>query len=156
MSEQEKSKNNNMRIAAIVVGSVILVLVIFSAGVSVGIHKARFSNKFAENYERNFMGPKGGPMMDGPGEFFDDMGGRGWRNAHGIAGTIVSIADNSIVIKDRDDKENTIDVNDNTIIKDGRDSIKITDLKNDERIVVMGKPGDNGAINADLIRVFEK
>jgi len=27
-------------------------------------------------------------------------------------------------------------------------------LKNDERIVVIGNPSDNGVVNADLIRVF--
>lgn len=155
MEEQKNLKNNNMRIAAIVVGSVILALVIFAAGVSVGIHKARFSNKFAENYERNFMGHKGG-FMGGPEKYIRGMEGRDFRNAHGIAGIVISIADNNIVIKDRDNRENTITVSDKTIIKRGRDSIKITDLKNDDGIVVMGKPGDNGVINADLIRVFEK
>ena len=60
------------------------------------------------------------------------------------------------VIKDRDNKENTISVNDKTIINLGRDTIKIGDLKNDENVVVIGKPGDNGVINADLVRVFDK
>ena len=38
--------------------------------------------------------------------------------------------------------------------KDFQD-LKINDLKSGERIVIMGKPGDNGVIEADLIRVFE-
>jgi len=143
-----------MRVAAIVVGSVIVALVIFSAGVSVGIRKARFSNRFAENYERNFMGPGEGGMMGSPENFMRGMEGRDFRNAHGIGGAIISIADNNIVIKDRDSKENAITVSDKTISKRRRDDIKITDLKVDDRIVVMGKPGDNGTINADLIRVF--
>jgi len=146
-----------MRVAVIVLGSIIAALLIFAAGVSVGIHKARFSGKFVENYERNFMGP-GGPMggpMEGPRIFMRKFEGRDFRNAHGIVGKIISVSDNKIVIKDPEDQENIITVDDKTIIKRGRDNIKITDLKNDEKIAVMGKPGDYGAVKAALIRVFD-
>lgn len=146
-------KSNNFKIASIVVGGIILVFLIFSAGVSVGIHKARFSGRFADNYERNFMGPERG-MMGGPDNFMRGMEGRDFRNAHGIGGEIISIADNNLVVKDLDNRENTITVGDKTIIKRGRDDIKITDLKSGDKIIVMGRPGDNGTINADLIRVL--
>jgi len=159
MNEVLKSKG--FRIAVIATGSFLIALIIFSVGVNVGFHKARFSNDFGKNYERNFMGSRPNMMgsefgpMGKMREKLRDFEGRGMRNGHGVAGTIISIADNSIVIKDKDGKENTISVSDKTIINFGRDSIKIGDLKNDEEIVVIGKPGDNGAINADLIRVFD-
>jgi len=152
MNELIKSKK--FKIAAGVVGSFILALVIFGAGVSVGIHKARFSYRFGENYERNFMGPRPGGPMGGPMGFFRDMEGRDFRNGHGISGNIVSISDNTIAIKDPQNKEISIAVNNKTVIKDRMNDVKITDLKQDEKIVVIGKPGDNGVINADLIRVF--
>ena len=60
------------------------------------------------------------------------------------------------MIKDKDGKEDTIAVSDKTVINRGRDTIKIGDLKNDEDIAVIGKPGENGAIDAGLIRVFDK
>lgn len=161
---QEILKSKSFKIATIVIGSVVVALVIFTAGVNVGFRKAKFSFKFGENYERNFMGPHLSP--DGPmnpnspmgmmREKVRDFEGRGMRNGHGVAGTIISISDNSIVIKDKDEKENTIKASDKTIINRGRDTIKIGDLKNDEEIVVIGKPGDDGVINADLIRVFDK
>jgi hypothetical protein len=155
--EQEKTKDNNLRVVVIVLGSIIAALLVFAAGVSVGIRKARFSGKFVENYERNFMGPEG--LMDGPmGKsriFMRKFEGRDFRNAHGIVGRIISVTGNKIVIKDPDDQENTIAVDDKTIIKRGRDNIKIADLANDEKIVVMGKPGEDGAVIADLIRVFD-
>ena len=132
-----------------IIGGVIITLVIFAAGVSVGIHKARFSDRFANNYERNFAPPRG------PIDFMRGMEGQDFRNAHGIAGTIISITDNNIIVKDRGNKENTIAVSDKTVINRGRDNIKISDLKTDDEIVVMGKPADNGVINADLIRVFD-
>lgn len=158
MSTEEILKSKNFKIAALAVGVFIVALVSFGAGVSVGFHKARFSYDFGKNYERNFIGgPFQGPgMMErGPRGMMDDFGGKGFRNAHGIAGTIISVADNKIVIKDREGQENTISVIEKTLIKREQDTIDLNNLKNDDRIVVMGKPGDDGTISADLIRVFD-
>ncbi|MFH0929902.1 MAG: hypothetical protein V1814_01480 [Candidatus Moraniibacteriota bacterium] len=156
MNIQETMKSKKFKIAALVVGAFILVLVSFAGGVAIGFHKARFSYKFGENYERNFTGHGPAEMMDGRGSrgMMGDFEGRGLRNSHGIAGNIISVANNQIAIKDRNGQENTISVSDQTLIKRGQSTISINDLKNDEQIVVMGKPGDNGTINADLIRVF--
>lgn len=161
MNAQEISKSKMLKIAALVVGGFMLVLVSFSGGVAVGLKKARFSYKFGENYERNFIGgpPSFGPkgmMGPEPRGFMPDFPGRGFRNAHGIAGEIISIADSKIVIKDPDSQENTVSVSDETLIKRGKDTISINDLKNGDRIVVMGRPGDDGTVSADLVRVFER
>jgi hypothetical protein len=162
MSTQEILNSKKFKIAALVVGVIIVALVSFGAGIGVGLRKAKFSYKFGENYERNFIGgpfqgPMGGMMGDrGPRGMLPDFEGRGFRNPHGIAGSIISVADDKIIIKDRDGQENTISVSDKTLIKRGQDTVSAGDLKNDEQIVVMGRPGDNGTINADLIRVFDK
>ena len=151
-------KSKKFKIAALAVGVVIVALVSFAGGVAIGFHKARFSYKFGENYERNFVGgPFQGQGMMGRGQqgMMGDFEGRGLRNSHGIAGAIISVADGKIIIKDRNGQENTITVSDQTLIKSGQNTIKITDLKQDEQIVVMGQPGDNGTVNADLIRVFD-
>lgn len=161
---QEIIKSKKFKVAAIITGSVAIALVIFTAGVNVGFRKAKFSFKFGENYERNFMGPRPGvdkPMNpNGPmgimREQIRNFEGRDFRNPHGISGTIISISDNSLVVKDKDNKESTVSVDNKTAIKSGRDDIEIGDLKTEEQIVVIGKPGDNGVINADLIRVFDK
>lgn len=103
---------------------------------------------------RPYGGPRG--MMDewGPRGMMPNFEGRGFRNGHGIAGTIISVSDNKIVLKDQDGQENTVLVSESTLIKQGQNTIGINDLKNGDQIVVMGRPGDNGTINADLIRVF--
>lgn len=158
---EEKPKTKNLKLAAIVVGCLLVVLIIFAAGVGVGLRKARFSNDFGRNYERNFMGSRfdqGRGMMGGRGGFIGGMmrefSGRDFRNANGLAGTIISITDNNLIVKDRDGKENTVAVTDKTFIKLGRDNAQLSDLKQNDQIVVIGNPGDNGVINADLIRVF--
>jgi hypothetical protein len=145
-------------------GCFIAAAIIFAAGVHVGERRAKYSYQWGANYERNFVGGPRGMMggssgqQAGPGGPVGMMRGfeRGnFRNGHGIAGLITSIVDNNIVIKNPDGKENTIAITDKTIIKNGQADIKITDLKNDQNIVVIGTPGDSGVINADLIRVFD-
>jgi hypothetical protein len=158
MNEIIKSKK--FKIILGVLGGILSALLIFAVGVRVGLKKAGFSYRFGENYERNFLGShfdNGRGMMGRPGIFegmMREFSGSDFRNAHGLAGTIISIADNSLVIKDRDNKENKVTVSDKTAIRQGRDNLKISDLKVNDQIVVIGNPGDNGVINADLIRVF--
>jgi hypothetical protein len=155
-----KCKSKAFKIVTIVVGLLLVVLVSFAGGVAVGLHKAKFSSDWGKNYERNFIGSRAGAGNEhmGPGGFVGSMmrgfEGRDFRNAHGLAGTIISITDNNVMVKDRDGKENTVAVTEKTLIKSRSSDIKIGDLKQDEQIVVMGSPGDNGVLNADLIRVF--
>lgn len=151
-------KSKILIIPAIILGIIILMLGSFAGGVKIGIHKAKFSCDWGKNYERNFIGERAGRPNFGPGQFMKgmmrDIEGRDFRNAHGLAGTIISITDNNLVVKDRDGKENTVAVSDQTLIKSGRNDLKIGDLKVDDRVVVIGQPGDNGVVNAALIRVF--
>jgi hypothetical protein len=142
-------KSKWFKIAAISAGVIVLALVFFASGVSVGFHKAKFSCKWGENYERNFMGSHSGSKG-----MMRQFEGRGFRNAHGLAGTILSITDSNIVIKDRDNKENTVAVTEQTVIKNRQDDVKIVDLKAGDEIVVMGNPAESGVVNATLIRVF--
>jgi hypothetical protein len=145
-----------------VFAELLVLALIFALGVRVGLHKAKYSFEWGANYERNFIDRPHGSMNQGmppmppggPMDFFTEQG-NDFRNPHGLAGSIISITDNKIIVKDRDNKENTVAVSDKTIIKSGRDDIKISDLKNDDKIIVMGKPDDSGVINADLIRVFD-
>ena len=136
--------------AAAIVGVILIALVSFGMGVDVGIRKARYSYQFGENYERNFMPPQ----AQGPGQFMHDAQGQDFRNAHGLAGSIISVSENNLVIKDKNNRENTVSVTDKTIIKNRNNDLKLSDLKQGDQIVIMGAPGDSGVVNADLIRVF--
>ncbi|MFZ2975359.1 MAG: hypothetical protein WA055_01870 [Candidatus Moraniibacteriota bacterium] len=153
-------KSNALKITLIVIGEILILFLVFSSGVAVGLRKAHFSYKFGENYERNFMGPhianENRPdfLPQPPRGFMNNFEGKDFRNAHGIAGKIISISENSIIVVDRDNKENTILITDKTFIKSRRDDLKVSDLKTGDEIVVMGNPDINGVINASLIRIF--
>jgi len=138
-----------------IVAELLLLAVVFALGVRVGLHKARYSYQWGANYEKNFVSAADRSMKPGgPMDFLRSQGGD-FRNAHGLAGDIVSISDSTVIIKDRNNKENTIVVNDKTVINSGQDNIQVSDLAAGERIVVIGKPDNQGVINAELIRVFK-
>ena len=153
MTTTEIIRSRKFKIIASVIGGILLLIVSFAAGVHVGYRKARYSYQWGANYERDFGGPRMG--MNGPASrMMHDFSDQNFRNGYGLAGTVVSVSGNNIVVKDRNNEENTIAVSDKTIIKQGPNDLKISDLKSGDRIVVMGNPGDNGVVNADLIRVF--
>ncbi|OGD33556.1 hypothetical protein A2833_00845 [Candidatus Azambacteria bacterium RIFCSPHIGHO2_01_FULL_44_55] len=129
-------------------GFIVLILV-FGAGMKVGTLKARYSYRWAENYHRNFAGPRSG--------FFSDWGNspRGeFINAHGVFGLIIKIDGNTIITKGRDDVEKTVLVSENTLIQKGRETVKLFDLKPDESVVIIGSPNEEGRIEAKFIRVL--
>ncbi|MFA6534293.1 MAG: hypothetical protein WCT37_03930 [Patescibacteria group bacterium] len=124
----------------------IVFLLIFGTGMAVGFRKAAFSFKWGENYHNNFGGPPGGMM----GEFR----GRDLIDAHGVAGTIIKIDGNSLVIAGQNNVETIVLLTDKTVINQLRENIQPADLRVDENIVVIGEPNDQGQIEAKLIRVL--
>jgi len=126
--------------------SLIILLLIFKAGMMVGIKKADFSCRWSDNYHRNFGGPKGG--------FWGGFDDRNFMEANGTFGQIIKIEGNVITIKDRQSTEKAILLNESTVIKSMRDTIKATDLKVDDNIVVIGEPNESGQISAKLIRLL--
>lgn len=160
MNTQEIVRSKYFKIAVASVGTLFVVLASFASGVAVGLHKAKFSYAWGENYERNFIGGPRSMMnatwggMMGRFGFDEGLDSRNFRNAHGISGSVISVSDSSIVISDRENKENTVAATDKTIIKKSGVDIKLSDIAKGDAVVVIGSPSDNGVINADFIRVF--
>lgn len=154
-------QSRTAKITTIVVGALLIASASFAAGAMFGFHKARFSYAWGENYERNFTGDRGmrPGMRDGfPRPPMPMMGvdGGGMRNGHGVLGEVISVSENSLVIKDRSGQENIVSVSDKTAINKYRDALKLGDIQAGDMVAVIGKPGDNGSVNADFIRVFDK
>ena len=137
-----ESKNSTKVLSLI--GVVIVALLIFSAGISVGFHKASFGRAWGENYERNFG-------MKPDHSIFDKDN---FPNAHGAIGKIIKIEPPTIIVQDKDNTEKVILIGDNTEIQKIRENIKINDLKTDDFVVVIGVPDEKGQIEAKLIRVM--
>ncbi len=128
------------------IGAFVAMLIIFGAGMAIGFKKADFSFRWGENYHKNFGGPRGG--------FFRGFSGRDFIESHGVFGQIIKIDGQTIIIKGRENMERPVVIKDNTVINRGRETIKISDLKVDDSVVIVGQPDASGEIEAKLIRVM--
>ncbi|MFA5076108.1 MAG: hypothetical protein WC480_01685 [Patescibacteria group bacterium] len=126
-------------------GVLIILLLVFKAGMVVGIKKADFSCRWSDNYHRNFGGPQGG-FLGG----FDD---RNFMDAHGVFGQIIKIDGQTLIIKGPDNVEKIVLLDGASIMR-GKDNIQPTELKIDDPIVVIGSPNNDGQIEAKLIRIM--
>ena len=145
MNFKEIFKAGHLNKLLIILAAVVVLVFVFSLGVFIGHEKARFSQRWGENYYRNIMGPGGPGMMDFNRPNF---------NAHGGLGQIIKIDGSNLIIKDQANVEKTILVTDKTVIIKNDQNIKITDLKVDDKIVAIGGPNDQGQIEPKLIRVL--
>ncbi len=134
-------------------GIIIATLLIFSAGITVGIHKASFGKSWGEHYNENFgMGIRNNRMMGGYSPQYGMMGY--FPNAHGATGKIIKIELPNIIVQDKDNIEKVISIDTDTKMEQGRTNITSTDLKIDDFVVVIGTPNDKGIIEAKLIRII--
>lgn len=138
----------------ICIAVIIAILLVLKLGIMIGSRKAAFSFQWGENYHRNFAGPREG--FKGFLKGFDD---RDFIDAHGVFGQIIKIdpstsSGQEIIIKGRDNVEKIVLVKDNTTIERLRETIKISDLKADDYVVVIGEPNESGQIEAKFIRVM--
>ncbi len=141
------ARSKMLRWALYFIGGIALILVVFQLGMFVGFRKARFSFRWADSYHRTFGGPRGGWWQDFTG---DDL-----INGHGVAGQVIKIDGNSLVIKGKEAVERIVVVSASTTIRGGRDTMSASDIKVDTKVVVIGTPQTDGSIMAKLIRVFD-
>lgn len=125
------------------VAGLIVLLLVFRAGMIVGYKKANFSYRWGENYHRNFGGPRSGFFK----EFFD----KEFIDGHGIFGEIVKIDGSTLVVKGRDNVEKIV-LAGTAVINRNRDTIAIGELKVGDYIVTIGTANESGQIEAKLIR----
>ena len=133
----------------IILAAAVVLLFVLSLGVFVGHEKERFSQRWGENYYRNIMGPAG--RAGGPGRM--DFDRRGF-SAHSGLGQIIKIEDNAIIVQARGDIEKTVLVTVQTVLVKNRQNIDLADLMIDDKVAVIGRPNNQGQIEARLIRVL--
>lgn len=167
MKLTDMTKSKYFKITLITLVGIMLLLGAFSCGIFVGFRKANFSYQWGENYQKNFGGPRFGFMgresrddrgLRNPGgRNFPGMGmmGSDFINAHGTAGTVLKIDGATLIIKGSDNIEKTVLTTAQTTIRKQSGDIKISDIKADDLVTVIGNPNTAGQIEAKFVRVFE-
>lgn len=130
-----------------ILAAVVIFLIAFGLGVSVGYQKGIFSSEWGRNYERNFSGMPSLGMVAGPGGFAP-------QNMHGAAGTVIDVSSLGLSIKDDDNDEQSIIVASGTVIKKINATILLGAIAVGDRVVVIGAPSSSGQVEARFIRVF--
>lgn len=125
---------------------IVMFLLVFQLGLSVGYRKANFAIRWAQNYKRDFGGPKMGILGIYTGNDF--------MYGHGVLGTIAKINPHSIVIKSRDNSEKIVNIDSDTVLNRAAQNISLQNLKTDQQVIVIGSPNQDGTIDAKIIRVF--
>jgi len=130
----------------LLIGILIIAILIFSAGISVGFHKAAFGRAWGEHYYENF-GISDHRFLDiGPSDDFP--------SAHGAAGKIIKTNQSTVIVTEENNIEKIVLITDDTKIEKGRVKIQPSELQIDDFIVVVGSPNNQGQIEAKLIRVM--
>lgn len=146
-----KNIHQSKTVRGVLIGIIICVILlfVFTAGISVGEHRARFAGQFGDNFERNFMGPKNPEM-------FAVMNRNEMPSGHGAVGEIISLKLPQIIVSGPDNLEKTVLVSTSTIIRRFQENISASELQTNDFVVVIGRPDTNGQIEAGLIRIMPK
>ncbi|MBU6370506.1 MAG: hypothetical protein KGH93_01995 [Patescibacteria group bacterium] len=119
---------------------IIVVMIAFQAGVYVGTERAGFADRIGERYFRTLEGRNMGVMMTGN---FD--------NAHGTAGTVVSVKLPFAVINDRSGIEKTVEISSSTAIRDADGDEAASAVAVGDFIVAFGSPASASSSDAVLV-----
>lgn len=130
--------------AVIGLGILLLALVVFQAGVYVGIHKADLSFRMGDNYYRAL----------GPGPFPRDPLGEEISEANGTAGTIVSVTLPTFLVQEANGGEKIVLVTSQTMIRKLRDATSSAAITTGDSAIVIGSPNDKGEVEASFIRLL--
>lgn len=148
MSLKEIFKPEHFNKMLIILATAVVLVFIFTLGIFVGHEKARFSRAWGENYYLNIMGPGGGP-----GAGMMNFSRPGFSARSGL-GQIININGNSLIIKDQSNLEKTILLTDKTVIIKNNQDVKISELKIDDKIMLIGRANEQGQIEPKFIRVL--
>lgn len=146
MNIKEIIQSKSYMITALSISVIAVICLVFGGGMYIGYRKARFSYQWGENYHKNFGGPRSG--------FIRDFGGKDLINANGVAGQIIKINNSEIIIRGRDNIEKIVAIKNDTVIRRFNETVKLSDLKINDFVVVIGEPNNSGQIDAKFLRTM--
>jgi hypothetical protein len=140
-------KSKNFKIAVASLGVLVFTILVFHAGMSFGFHRAKYSLRWGDNYNRIVGRNDKFGMMD-------RVSGREFFNPDGSFGKIVKISLPSIFVSDNEGIEKELKISTTTVIRKFKNNLKQEELKLDDFVVSVGKSNEDGSIEAKLIRVM--
>jgi hypothetical protein len=132
-----------------IIFGIVILLLVFGLGVTVGYKRAIFASQFGENYYHNFYGGPHGTLMG------SRMMGGAPIPMHGVTGEVLQVMSSTISIKDSRGNEDIVAVSSNTPIREMDTTVTIDDIDEGSGITVIGEPNGAGQIQARFIRLFE-
>ncbi len=130
----------------IFIGILLVTLVVFGLGVSVGYHKATFQYRWGENYHRSFGGPRTGFVAP----LRRDMS----ETPHGTFGKIIKVDLPTIVVSNNEGgNEKLVRIGTSTTFRGAQENLTAKDLKVNDYVVIIGEANDQSEIEAQFIRV---
>lgn len=141
-------QNNKASKLISILAVILIAIIIFQTGFSVGYHKASFINKWDDRYlgNPNYLKSAYSPFM---------IKKRGDEiNPNGALGQIVSMSLPTFMVKGNNRAEMAIRINSNTSIRKMREMSTTTDLIIGKNVVIIGEPNNDGEIEAKLIRIL--
>lgn len=133
------------------IATLLVIAVVFQAGMFVGLKKAEFSGRLGENYGRIFNDTNGPGMMKG------SFGGMPFNNlpgGHGAVGSVIKVSSSTLVVAEPNNIEKIILISDDTIIRKFRNEIKVSDILVGDSVSVIGEADNSSEIEAKFIRVL--
>lgn len=135
------------------VGVMFVLLTVFWAGMFIGHTKAVFNYRMSQHM--------GGKQQEMPFERMRERGPRMMMRApflggHGAVGNVVSADAKSIVVSGPDDVKRTVLIQKTTRISKGKKSINASEIRKNDKVVVLGRPNRSGQIEAKAIRVLRE
>lgn len=125
----------------------VVLLLVFKAGLDLGLRKGAFTCQWSENYHKNFGGPPPGGLLQMIDR--DDS-----VQAHGVFGTVIQTATGTLIVKQNDGVEKLVNVGDDTVIQLMRQRVPIGEVHVSETVVVIGEPNEQGQIDATFVRIL--
>jgi uncharacterized membrane protein len=130
-----------------ILGGLIILVVVFGLGITVGYDRAGFASGFDQNYYRNFYGaPPGGAM----GSVAPPM----QVAIHGVVGTVIDLGTSTISVKNQQNNEQSVAISSGTDIRSGDSNTTIGNVAIGDQIAVIGEPNSEGQIDARFIRIL--
>lgn len=121
-------------------GGLVVLLIVFGAGMMVGYRSGLFASRFGANYYHNFLG-----VGMGPGPMIQP---------YGATGVVISVGSSTLATKDPNGDEESIVVDSGTVIREMNATIPLGDVQDGSHVAVIGDPNGMGQIHARFIRIF--